>query len=50
MMRTCRRLSLAGRQDIRRRAFQRGGVADAGDKGISAAAIKSIKQRILGDR
>lgn len=28
----------------------RGRGADAGDKGISAAAIKSIKQRILGDR
>lgn len=28
----------------------RGGGADAGDKGISAAAIKSIKQRIRGDR
>jgi hypothetical protein len=26
------------------------GLADAGDKGISAAAIKSIKQRIRGDR
>ena len=28
----------------------RGGGADAGYKGISAAAIKSIKQRIRGDR
>jgi hypothetical protein len=31
-------------------SFSGVGLADAGDKGISAAAIKSIKQRIRGDR